>query len=87
MLPMDFPDKHTALAGAFLNRFAIGFLIPMVNMPLPKWLAGGIVGLLVSLPDAVITNAYVPIIATGVAGGMIIGWAAGRVARPGRGGR
>ena len=78
MLPMEFPDKKTALLGAFLSRFAIGFLIPLVQMPLPGWLIGGIVGLLISLPDAVITKAYVPILATGVAGGMIIGWAAGR---------
>lgn len=47
-------------------------------MPLPSWAIGGIVGLLVSLPDAVITKAYVPIIATGVVGGIIIGWAGGR---------
>ena len=80
MLPMDFPDKKTALTGAFLSRFAIGFLIPLVELPLPPWLVGGIVGLLISLPDAAITKAYVPIIATGIAGGMIIGWAAGRFA-------
>ena len=80
MLPMDFPDKKTALAGAFLSRFAIGFLIPLVKLPMPPWAIGAIVGLLVSLPDAVITKAYVPILATGVVGGMIVGWAAGRFA-------
>ena len=78
MLPMDFPDKKSALLGAFLSRFAIGFLIPLVKMPMPGWATGAVVGLLISLPDAVITKAYVPIIATGVAGGAIIGWAAGR---------
>ena len=78
MLPMDFPDKQTALLGAFLSRFAIGFLTPLVQLPMPTWLIGAIVGLLISLPDAVITKAYVPIIATGIVGGAIIGWAAGR---------
>ena len=78
MLPMEFPDKKTALLGAFLSRFAIGFLIPLVKMPIPAWAVGAIVGLLVSLPDAVITKAYAPILATGLAGGLIIGWAAGR---------
>ena len=34
MLPLDFPDKTTALLAAFLSRFAIGFLIPLVRMPL-----------------------------------------------------
>lgn len=78
MLPLEFPDKKTALLGAFLSRFAIGFLIPLVRMPIPHWAIGGIVGLLISLPDAVITKAYAPILATGLIGGLAIGWAAGR---------
>ncbi len=78
MLPMEFPDKKTALLGAFLSRFAIGFLIPLVKMPLPGWAVGAIVGLLISLPDAVITKAYAPILGTGLIGGLAIGWAAGR---------
>ena len=81
MLPMDFPDKRTALLGAFLSRFAIGFLIPLVRLPLPAWATGALVGLLVSLPDAVITGAYAPILATGLIGGLLIGWASGRFAR------
>lgn len=79
MLPMDFADKKTALLGALLSRFAIGFLIPLVQLPLPSWAIGAAVGLLISLPDAAITKAYVPIIATGIIGGTIIGWAAGRL--------
>ena len=78
MIPMEFPDKKTALLGAFTSRFAIGFLIPLVKMPLPAWIIGGIVGLLISIPDAVITKAYAPILGTGLFGGLIIGWAAGR---------
>lgn len=80
MLPMDFPDKRTALIGAFTSRFAIGFLIPLVKMPSPPVAIGALVGLLISLPDAVITKAYIPILATGIIGGAIIGWAAGRFA-------
>ena len=80
MIPMDFPDKATAMLGAFASRFAIGFLIPLVRMPLPPWAIGGLVGLLVSTPDAIITKAYVPILATGLIGGLAIGWAAGRYA-------
>jgi hypothetical protein len=78
MLPMEFPDKPTALLGAFASRFAIGFLIPLVELPMPSWVVGGLVGLLVSLPDAVITKAYAPIMASGLIGGIVIGWAAGR---------
>lgn len=80
MLPMTFPDKKTALLAAFASRFAIGFLIPLVRMPLPPFAIGGLVGLLVSVPDAVITKAYVPILASGLLGGLLIGWAAGRFA-------
>ncbi len=80
MIPMEFPDKKTALLGAFTSRFAIGFLIPLVKMPVPAWAIGAIVGLLISLPDAIITKAYAPILGTGLLGGLIIGWAAGRYA-------
>lgn len=73
MLPMSFPDKRVAIAGAFLDRFAIGFLICAVDLPLPGWIAGLIVALLISLPSAVVTKAYAPILATGVIGGIIIG--------------
>jgi len=78
MLPLDFPDKRTALLGAFASRFAIGFLIPLVKMPIPPWAIGAVVGLLISIPDAIITKAYAPILATGLIGGLAIGWAAGR---------
>jgi|SRR3954465_9035172 hypothetical protein len=73
MIPMSFPDKRTALLGAFLDRFAIGFLACVVELPLPNWAIGLIVGLLVSLPSAVVTNAYAPIIGLGAVGGLVIG--------------
>jgi hypothetical protein len=57
MLPMSFPDKTIALLGAFTSRFAIGFVIGCVQLPsLPGWLVGLLFGLLISLPDAVITD-------------------------------
>ena len=78
MLPMSFPDKRTALIGAFLSRFAIGFLIPFCKLPLPAVVSSATIALLVSLPDAVITKSYVPILATGIVGGAIIGWLAAK---------
>ena len=78
MIPLEFPDKRTAMLGAFLSRFAIGFLIPLTRLPLSPWLAGASIGLLVSLPEAVITKSYVPILVGGVVGGALIGWASGR---------
>jgi hypothetical protein len=81
MIPMSFPDKRAALMGAFIARFAIGFVICNIRLPWPGWLVGLLVGILMSLPDAIITKATVPIIASGALGGLIIGWIAGRVGR------
>ena len=73
MLPMSFPDKRAAVAGAFVDRFAIGFLICVVDLPLPGWATGLIVALLVSLPSAMVTKAFAPILGLGAVGGVIIG--------------
>ncbi|HYU46819.1 MAG TPA: hypothetical protein VEK84_11675 [Terriglobales bacterium] len=73
MLPMPFPNKQVAITGAFLDRFAIGFLICVVDLPWSGWCVGLVVALLVSLPSAVITKAYVPILGVGAVGGIIIG--------------
>jgi hypothetical protein len=74
MLPMSFPDKTTALLGAFTSRFAIGFVIGCVQLPSwPGWLGGLLFGLLISLPDAIITHKYIPILVPGGIGGLVIG--------------
>ena len=74
MLPMSFPDKTAALLGAFTSRFAIGFVIGCVQLPiLPGWMVGLLFGLLISLPDAIITHKYIPILVLGGIGGLIIG--------------
>ena len=75
MLPMTYPNKATAMTGAFFNRFAIGFLAPNVMLPIHPVLAGALVGLLVSIPDAVTTKVYAPIIGTGLVFGALAGWA------------
>jgi hypothetical protein len=79
MLPLQFRDKRAALLGAFLNRFAIGLLIPLVQLRLAGWLLGLGLGILLSLPDAIITKAFAPIIGVGAVGGTIIGWLASHV--------
>ncbi len=81
MIPMTFPDKRAAMLGAFIARFAIGFVICNIRLPWPGWAVGLFIGILLSLPDAIITKAAVPILATGALGGLIIGWIAGRFAR------
>lgn len=73
MIPLQFPDKRAALAGAFLNRFSIGFVIGAARLPMPGWASGMVFGLLLSLADAIITRVYVPILVLGALGGAIIG--------------
>ncbi|MGC2696594.1 MAG: hypothetical protein WA738_12480 [Candidatus Angelobacter sp.] len=73
MIPLSFPDKRAALLGAFLNRFSIGFVLGAVSLPWPGWAIGLLIGVLLSLADAVITKAYAPIIILGAVGGSVIG--------------
>ena len=72
MLPMSFPDKRAALLGAFFNRFAIGFVIILIDIPCSGWLIGLTIGILLSLPPAIITKVFVPILGIGAVGGVII---------------
>jgi hypothetical protein len=74
MIPLTFPDKRLAMTAAFFGRFAIGFLICVVDLPVPAWLTGLIVALLVSIPSALITKAYAPILGLGAVGGVVIGF-------------
>jgi hypothetical protein len=76
MLPLSFPDKRAALVGAFINRFSIGCVIGASALPWPGWLTGLVVGILLSLADAIITKAYAPILLLGAIGGTSIGWLA-----------
>lgn len=73
MIPLKFEDKRAAMSGAFVNRFAVGFAIGATNLPLPMWLSGLLFGLLLSLPDAIITKAWIPILMLGAIGGIVIG--------------
>jgi len=73
MLRLPFPDKRSALTAAFVDRFAIGFVLGVVNLPWPGWVAGLVIGLLLSAPSAIITKAWKPILAFGAVGGLLIG--------------
>lgn len=81
MIPMSFPDKRAAMLGAFIARFALGFVICNIKLPWAGWFVGLLLGILLSLPDAIITKATIPIIASGAVGGTIIGWIASKYGR------
>jgi hypothetical protein len=71
------PDRTTGmLLQAFSSRFAIGLLAASVSLRVHPALAGAIVGLLISLPDAFALKAYAGILGTGLIFGAIAGWAA-----------
>ena len=73
MIPLTFEDKKAAMAGAFANRFAVGFVIGATDLPLPMWISGLLFGLLLSLPDAIITKSWIPIMTLGAIGGVLCG--------------
>jgi hypothetical protein len=77
MIPLKFEDKKAAMAGAFVNRFAVGFVIGATDLPLPMWASGLLFGLLLSLPDAIITKSWIPIMTLGAIGGVLCGLAVG----------
>jgi hypothetical protein len=82
MLPLSFPDKRAALLGAFCARFALGFFAAAVRLPVSPVTSGLLVGILTSVPDAIITKAYAPIFITGTLFGALAGWIVGRWAPP-----
>jgi hypothetical protein len=76
MIPLKYENnrKRTeAMSAAFLERFMIGFLIPNVTISSIPVVNGLIIGFGLSIPSAIITRAYIPIIGIGTAGGLIIG--------------
>lgn len=73
MFFMTFEDKTRAMCASFISRFAIGFIIFNLELPIPNWLKGGLVGLVLSIPDALVTKQYAPILGLGLIGGIVCG--------------
>jgi len=73
MFAMKFENKATAMTASFISRFAIGFIIFNMMLPIPNWLEGGLVGVVLSLPDALVTKKYAPILGLGLIGGIVCG--------------
>jgi len=73
MLFMKFENKTSAIAASFISRFAIGFIIFNMPLPIPGWAKGASVGIVLSLPDALVTKQYIPILGLGLIGGVVCG--------------
>ena len=78
MFFMTFENKTRAMTASFISRFAIGFIVFNMPLPMPGWVKGGLVGLILSLPDAIVTRQYASILGLGLIGGIICGIFAGR---------
>ena len=81
MIPIPMVDKTFAILGASVNRFSIGLFIPLLSYPTKGWTRGLLVGLLLSLPDAIITKSYAPIILIGLIGGILCGLVTDKLAK------
>ena len=70
------PERTTGmLLQAFSSRFAIGFLAANVGFRVHPAVAGAIVGILISLPDAFALKSYPGILGTGLLFGALTGFA------------
>jgi hypothetical protein len=74
MFFMKFESKANAMTASFISRFAIGFIIYNMVLPVPGWAKGALVGVVLSLPDAIVTKQYAPILGLGLIGGIICGF-------------
>jgi hypothetical protein len=77
MIPLKYENNRKrieAMGAAFLERFMIGSLIPNVQLGIHPALTGLLLGTGLSLPSAIITRVYAPIIGVGIAGSVIIGF-------------
>jgi len=70
------PGKSTtAILQAFFSRFALGILAANANFRLHPVVNGAIVGLLISLPEAIAMKSYAGILGTGLVFGALTGLA------------
>ncbi len=82
MFFLEIPDRDLAIISAFINRLVMGLLIFTTDWQVPKWMSGLLIGVLLSLPYAIIAKTYGPILGAGVTGGVIIGFLAQRSEKP-----
>ncbi len=82
MIPLKFEDKRKkqeAMVAAFVDRFLLGFLVPVVEIGVHPVVTGVLLGIGLSLPSAIITRVYLPILGFGIVGGAIVGLIASSV--------
>jgi fructose-specific phosphotransferase system IIC component len=73
MLPLKIENKQTVLVASFISRLTIGFIIVLLDLPFAGWLSGLLLGVILSLPQAILTRSYGPILGNGAIGGALVG--------------
>ena len=78
MAPLTFSstrDKRVAMTAAFLERFVLGLSIGPVTRALggPGVLTGPAFALAASIPTALITHSWAPVLGVGVLNGLAVG--------------
>lgn len=73
MGPSAIRGQGVCARAAFVSRFSIGFITPNLDVEGPTWLVGLVTGAALSLPDALVTKAFVPVLVIGAGGGLIVG--------------
>lgn len=77
MIPLQYENRRKmteAMSAAFIERFMLGLLIPTTTLGVHPVITGAFLGLTLSVPAAIITRTYIPIISIGIIGGLIIGY-------------
>jgi len=76
MLPLKFDDNRRrieAMSSAYVERFLIGLLVPNVALGGHPAVTGSLLGFGMSVPSAIITRTYVPILGLGTVAGLAAG--------------
>ena len=84
MAPLTFSapgDKRVAMTAAFLERFVLGLSIGPVTRAVggPGLLTGPAFAFAASLPTALITHSWAPVLGVGVLNGVVVGAAYDRL--------
>ena len=58
-------EKYEAISSSFVDRFMIGLIVPNTTFGLDPLISGLIIGIGLSLPSAIITRTYAPIMVIG----------------------
>jgi hypothetical protein len=75
MLPVKFKSqslKREAMMIVFIQRFATGFVIPYISLPVNHALTGALTAFVLSLPLAIYLKRNIPLM--GAVIGFIVGW-------------